>query len=141
MESKFCNGCQTDKDIDEFAFKNRIKGTRQSRCHPCRQKGCKLSYEKHRDVTYRRNKRTRVRYKGRWDDFKRTQKCLFCPEIEPVCFDFHHIDPSQKDFNLGDMIKKQMSWDSLMEEVSKCICVCSNCHRKLHAGIISMPSW
>lgn len=57
--------------------------------------------------------------------------CFFCQEDSPPCLDFHHI--SNKEINIGAMIRnKNYSLDELKSELKKCICVCSNCHRKLH---------
>lgn len=39
---------------------------------------------------------------------------------------FHHIDPSNKDFEIGNLTSK--SEKLVREEVAKCKLVCSNCH-------------
>ena len=44
--------------------------------------------------------------------------------------DFHHIDPKQKEFNIGDFKKK--SKISILKEIEKCVPLCSNCHREFH---------
>ena len=53
--------------------------------------------------------------------------------------EFHHLDPAQKDFGLGSARGNIKNWNSLVEEVKKCVLLCSNCHREYHAGMISMP--
>ena len=45
-------------------------------------------------------------------------------------FDFHHINPEDKDMSISDAICR--SWDKLIIEVDKCILLCSNCHRIEH---------
>lgn len=35
--------------------------------------------------------------------------------------------------NKGSLLKVE-------EEINKCIILCANCHRKLHAGIIKLPA-
>lgn len=47
--------------------------------------------------------------------------------------DFHHLDPSEKDFTPSKGYKK--SWEKLKKELDKCILLCSNCHREVHAGL------
>lgn len=42
---------------------------------------------------------------------------------------FHHLDPSQKDFTIGG---KSLSYERLKLEVDKCILVCANCHIEIH---------
>jgi len=35
MPTKQCNGCNQDRDIEDFNVKDRIKGTRQALCRYC----------------------------------------------------------------------------------------------------------
>ena len=49
--------------------------------------------------------------------------------------DFHHKNPLEKRFELTSMNR---TWDILKEEVDKCLLVCSNCHREIHAGVINI---
>ena len=71
------------------------------------------------------------RVKKEWLDSVKL-KCSRCSEDDPVCLDFHHRDPSQKDENIGRMLNKAWSLPRLQAEVAKCDVLCSNCHRKLH---------
>ncbi len=43
--------------------------------------------------------------------------------------EFHHRDPSQKDFGIAGTTK---SFESIKIELDKCILVCANCHREVH---------
>ena len=46
-------------------------------------------------------------------------------------FDFHHRDPSQKDFSLASKgICK--SYKTLIKEVDKCDLLCGRCHQEIH---------
>jgi predicted RNA-binding Zn-ribbon protein involved in translation (DUF1610 family) len=47
--------------------------------------------------------------------------------------EFHHIDPSKKEYLISDL--KTCSKEILVEELKKCIIVCSNCHREIHYGM------
>lgn len=73
----------------------------------------------------RRNKvkEMAVEYKG--------GKCSVCADA----LEFHHLDPSQKDFGISSKGYTR-SWDKVKEELDKCILVCSNCHREIHSGLI-----
>ena len=44
-----------------------------------------------------------------------------------VCMDFDHRDPSKKICSVSEAAKK--SYDLMINEISKCDVVCSNCHR------------
>lgn len=67
----------------------------------------------------------------------RKNGCALCPEKEPCCMSAHHLDPGSKDFPVGEAKAIGVSLKRLQEELKKCICVCENCHRKIHAGLIS----
>lgn len=65
--------------------------------------------------------------------------CFFCEEFEPICLDAHHVDPTLKKFEISAALKNVVSINNFKLELQKCICVCSNCHRKIHAGLIMPP--
>lgn len=46
--------------------------------------------------------------------------------------EFHHKDPSKKEFVLSSNNLVQLNYSRLSEEVSKCLLLCSNCHREEH---------
>lgn len=54
-----------------------------------------------------------------------------------VALDFHHIDESTKLFGLSQRGLIH-SWDKIVAESKKCILVCANCHREIHAGLIDV---
>lgn len=64
--------------------------------------------------------------------------CLICEETEPCCLSFHHRDEKKKKFNISGAVRIGFSVATLDEEIAKCVLVCENCHRKIHAGIIKI---
>ena len=46
--------------------------------------------------------------------------------------EFHHLDPNEKDFSFSQGTK---SWERVKIELDKCILLCANCHREVHAGM------
>lgn len=69
-----------------------------------------------------------VEYKG--------GQCTFCGyKREMSALEFHHLDDSQKDFGLSQKGLTR-SWVRTKQELDKCILVCANCHREIHAGIL-----
>jgi len=76
----------------------------------------------------RLNKKKLVEYKG--------GACKICGYSKCIqALDFHHINQLEKKFELTYMNR---TWDVLKEEVDKCIMVCANCHREIHAGLIEL---
>ena len=66
-----------------------------------------------------------IEYKG-----GKCSKCGYdkCPDA----LDFHHVDESQKEFNLSHNGHCR-AWETVKKELDKCILVCANCHREIHA--------
>jgi hypothetical protein len=75
------------------------------------------------------------------DEIKRDTGCVVCGEREPVCIDFHHIDPATKTAGVAKLLRDNRSLEMILEEIRKCIAVCANCHRKIEAGIISVDTY
>ena len=77
-------------------------------------------------VTKRRKKMKQmaVEYKGGC--------CSICGYDKSVwAIDFHHTDPSKKDFAFSKQGITR-SWEKAKVELDKCIAVCRNCHAELH---------
>jgi uncharacterized CHY-type Zn-finger protein len=56
--------------------------------------------------------------------------CVLCGYGECLrAMDFHHLDPASKRFNIAPSHNR--SWESLREELDKCMLICSNCHFEL----------
>lgn len=79
-------------------------------------------------VSYRqRIKLKAVEYKG--------GKCVICGYNKCVrSLQFHHVDPSKKDFSLSQVTRQ---WEKVKSELDKCIIVCANCHGEIHDGMRS----
>ena len=54
--------------------------------------------------------------------------------------EFHHIDPSTKTFGLTDSNAVTKALEKQLEEARKCVLLCANCHRGVHAGYLELPS-
>jgi len=77
----------------------------------------------------RRTKRRSIEYLG--------NECTECGYSRcDAALEFHHTDPSQKDFSISNAGNTR-SWQRVREELDKCILLCANCHRELHAEIIT----
>lgn len=64
-------------------------------------------------------------------------KCVRCEyDTCKVALDFHHIDESSKLFDVSNGVgKRDVTAELLLEEIKKCVVLCSNCHREYHAGM------
>lgn len=82
----------------------------------------------------RRVKAWRHRTKLRAIDYK-GGCCVNCKYNKcPAALQFHHMDPTQKDFSIS---KSGISraWERIQAELDKCILLCANCHAEEHNNI------
>ena len=75
------------------------------------------------DLRRKKLREMALEYKG-----AKCQNCGYDKCIQAL--EFHHLDPSIKDFSLSGVTK---SWKNLKIELDKCILLCANCHREIHA--------
>jgi hypothetical protein len=122
-------------------------------CNSMRQYICKSRecYLKNRRQTEKRYYHTVDKYKSRvklqakswgikqrwilkqWlETYKKANRCKKCSMSDYRCLEFHHLNPKEKDYNIGKMITNKTSLSNLQKEVSKCIIICANCHRIEH---------
>ncbi len=86
-----------------------------------------------------RNKLVRKYFKQFLKSKKEEAGCAICGEREACCLAFHHLDPAQKEFELGRNSGQHMKMKTLMDEIDKCVVLCFNCHSKVHAGLLKVP--
>lgn len=136
---KYCRRCKTEKSLLDFNKCSSKKDGLQSCCRDCSKKLNNEGY------TYNKNRRNSIKERmveisthnrKMINRYKRICKCFICSESEPVALDLHHLDPRNKDGHPSKMIK--YSTESLKKEVRKCVVLCSNCHRKVHAELITL---
>ena len=65
-------------------------------------------------------------------------KCSICGYNKCMrALEFHHPDPSQKEFAITKNVK---DFDKLKAEAENCILVCSNCHAEIHEQLDNASS-
>lgn len=66
-------------------------------------------------------------------------KCCICGfDKFQEALEFHHVNPEEKEIPLS--ANKMVSLERQINEAKKCILVCSNCHKGIHAGYYQVPS-
>ena len=112
---RVCPMCKVEKDKSEFYAKNGKPGN-SPYCKEC--SGKQATERTHK------LKQDCVDYKG--------GKCERCGYDKYVgALDFHHIDPTKKDFSISTLRTYKFN-DRIKEELDKCILVCRNCHAEIH---------
>lgn len=108
-----CNCCGQIKPKEEYYFS---KGQ-------LAQKVCKICVRAKQNAKYHS--------KQDWiNQYKQEHHCVKCGCEKSYLLDFHHLDPSQKDYTISD--NSNIKIETLMQEIEKCIILCANCHREFH---------
>lgn len=131
METSKCYRCHEVKPAEEFAWRRKRKGQRDSFCRPCRSAYGKEHYaankQRYIDQAAIVSQRRRLE-RTRWLlDYFRSHPCVDCRETDPVVLEFDHL--RDKVFNVGTELHDR-NWESVLAEIAKCEVVCANCHRR-----------
>lgn len=135
---KLCSGCRTEKPVGEFTRDvSRADGLHRL-CKQCKREHHNGRYAANPGYKAKRQAREQQRIE-RFDVIVNEAKadgCIKCGEKEPCCLDFHHIDSSTKEGSIAERRNASEAW--LRAEIEKCVVLCSNCHRKVHNGILEI---
>jgi hypothetical protein len=126
---KKCISCKEDKHLNEFAYS---KGKPREKCKACLKEYMNSHYKSNKDSYKDYVKKRKKELKNWYNEYKSNLKCEKCGENHPAVLDFHHINSNEKDFSIGTAMGVGNSIETILKEISKCMILCSNCHRKLH---------
>lgn len=63
-------------------------------------------------------------------------KCVDCNIVASrenySIFEFHHLDPKQKEYAIAESKNLKISINNIYKEIDKCVLLCANCHRLRH---------
>lgn len=138
---KKCYTCKMEKSEALFHRDARTFDGLCGECKDCRNARTRVHHKKHYAESKHLHKASVKKYKNgrkqRFQEWKRTLSCILCGEPSSCCLDFHHVNPEEKEIAINKAVE-HWSWDRIMKEINKCVVVCSNCHRKIHAGEITL---
>lgn len=126
-----CTRCGELKALASFYAS---RGNPHSYCKPCfneyerRRVQGKPGYREHLNAYQNKRRKLMVIEIGK---IKSEKGCAKCGERHPACLEFHHLDPSVKEFNMAE-VSTRVPRAKMLAEIEKCIVLCSNCHRKHH---------
>jgi 5-methylcytosine-specific restriction endonuclease McrA len=98
----------------------------------------KRTYQERREYLIRAVQRRREKVRLMTINYKggHCQVCGYDRCVEAL--ELHHLDPSKKDFGISSKGYTR-SWEKVKEEADKCVLLCANCHREVHAGMLQLP--
>lgn len=129
---KVCKKCELEKKLEEFSFDNKRNRT-LSWCKECVREKNKIRYSNNREEILKKKEEYHLKSSEWFRELRENLKCERCGFSHPATLDFHHLDPSQKSFGISRAARN--AWfnkEKILEEIKKCIVLCSNCHRIEH---------
>lgn len=121
---KYCPRCKTTKSVLEFYRRRRGKDFTAY---------CKKCTNNEVIERQRKFKRKCIEYKG-----GKCEKCMY--DKCDYALEFHHTNPKEKDFGIANARLTTFS-KKIMDELDKCVLLCSNCHREEHAKLVGLPGF
>jgi hypothetical protein len=126
-----CSRCGEVKPSDEFAWRRRHLGQRDTYCRPCRAEYKREHYLANREryiaAAKRRSEALLAERVPFLVDFLRERPCVDCGESDPVVLEFDHL--ADKKFAVSTGLRCRR-WEDVLKEIDKCEVVCANCHRR-----------
>lgn len=110
---KICLKCNEEKPLTDFYGRGSDKV--HSYCKPC--------FNRYSSERFVDKKKQAIDYKGGC-----CQHCGYSKYYGAL--QFHHLDPSEKDMDWNSLRKHK--WETMQEELDKCILLCANCHAEEH---------
>ena len=65
-------------------------------------------------------------------EFKEQQACSICGFAHPAVIDFHHVIRDKTSQKVNKLVASGSFKRAIEEATTKCIPLCSNCHRLIH---------
>jgi hypothetical protein len=126
-----CYRCKRLKAAENFAWRRKAIGQRDSYCRPCRSEYGKEHYransQRYIDLAGVKKHALALERTRYLIDYFAKRPCVDCGETDPVVLKFDHL--RDKSFDIGPSLSRR-NWDSILAEMEKCQVVCANCHRR-----------
>ena len=108
-----CTDCKIE--INKQNSYKKAENNLNSRCKRCFNKYCAERWKKRKQIIIE----------------ERGGVCFDCKcSFHYSVFEFHHLDPLQKEFNWSRA--RKLTENKMRKEVEKCVMLCANCHRLRH---------
>lgn len=127
-----CYSCGSNKDIEEFAFRNQQLKVRHHSCRECQSRYRKQHYLENKQRYLKKaltwNRKQRKVLRNYLFEILSKSQCIDCGEKDIIVLDFDHV--SDKKFGISLMFRHRHSVKSISDELKKCVVRCANCHRR-----------
>lgn len=128
---KQCRVCKELKILSEFSQNPTKSDGLNSECRNCQKNYFKNHYSSKSQECINRVKESRKSKRYFLSEIKLASGCCLCGyKRNPAALHFHHSDPGLKKFSIG--ANYGLDPELLLEEISKCVIMCANCHIEHH---------
>ena len=133
MEMKVCTKCGPPaQPIENFAIRNRARGSRQAMCKNCQNDYVRQHYQMYR-AKYIEKARARnteqIKINGAFlIEYLSCYSCVDCGESDIIVLEFDHLRDKIADVSV--LARGGYSIEAIQREIDKCEVVCANCHRR-----------
>lgn len=128
MQTKICNRCFIEKDINEFP--STIRRGAIAYCRTCKKEYDREWHAKNKDrlTVIKRKQRANIRNRNQKyiTEYLLNHPCIDCGEKDIIVLEFDHRE--NKVSNVSELI--HLSLSILIKEINKCDVRCANCHRR-----------
>jgi len=125
---KECSKCGENKPLEEFSWRNKSKGQKNTWCRLC-MKAYDSNRQKSKVYINRKYELVKIRQDAArlyiWEILC-TSKCVDCGNNNPIVLQFDHRNPTDKHYNVSEMLDCSIS--KIQKEIDKCDIRCANCH-------------
>jgi len=132
-EGRKCTKCKLIyPETNEYFGKHKLNSIGlDSYCKICRKEKGRTNYHNNKQSWNKTHNKTRLEKQNKIQEIKKQSNgCSKCNEKRYHLLDFHHLNPIQKLFQIGQGESK--GWERVKEEIKKCILLCKNCHADFH---------
>ncbi len=88
-------------------------------------------YAKNKESEKAHVRRRKLELREWLKNYKKGLSCSKCGENHIATLEFHH-EKGNKEKSVANMIHDGHSVKMILNEIEKCVVLCSNCHRKIH---------
>lgn len=126
---KICPGCGQERDAEQdFNWRHKERGIRQTRCKYCQSQVSKQHYQNNKQSYF---DRVRIREvlviednQKRLADYLRNHPCVDCGQTDIRVLEFDHVH-GNKSNNIASMVGEGFSWSTIEAEIAKCEVRCA----------------
>lgn len=133
---KVCTLCKKEQDLSAFTKDKTTADGYYGSCRVCKREISRQRYDdKHRAAAIARTRAHHIANTALLRQVKSHFGCIVCSEnSHPSILELHHLDADTKELTLADV--RTINKQRFIDEICKCVCLCSNCHKKVHLSLI-----